>query len=76
MTERLQERQDALQMSDLESLPGCFGYFEAPIPPNGPCSECPHRKICRYVSKQFVPKEKLKPILQRIERLQIIIREV
>jgi len=61
---------------EAESLPGCLGYFEAPLPPNGPCFRCPHREICRYVSKQFVPKERLKPLLHRIERLQSIIKEV
>ena len=74
--EDCKSRRDVLRMSDLESLAGCLGYFEAPLPPNGPCSTCPQREICRYVSKNFVPKERLKPILQRIERLQSIIREV
>lgn len=30
-----------------ESLPGCIGYYGAPIAPNGPCETCEVRDICK-----------------------------
>ena len=37
---------------EVESLPGCVGYYGFPIVPNGPCSECPVREICKRSSKK------------------------
>ena len=54
-------------MSDLESLPGCLGLYEAPIPPNGPCHICPHRELCKRISINFVPRRVVEELIAKIE---------
>jgi len=54
-------------MSENESLPGCLGYFEAPLPPNGPCRSCPQRELCRKVSIEFVPRKTVVEFISKIE---------
>ena len=56
-------------MSDLESLPGCLGLYEAPIAPNGPCSECPHRELCKRISINFVPRRAVEELIGKIEAI-------
>jgi len=60
---------------DDSSLPGCIGYYEAPLPPNE-CSRCPYVKTCRKMRSDFVPKAKLHTVLERLERLEVKIRGV
>jgi hypothetical protein len=62
-------------MSGADTLPGCIGYFGAPLAPNGPCQKCPHLRLCKHVKTNFVPKTKLQPILAKVERLEVAVRE-
>ena len=53
-----------------ESLPGCIGYFGAPIGPNN-CAICKVRKVCKNV----VAKTRLQPFVERLEKVEKIIRK-
>jgi len=52
------------------SLPECIGYYGKPVPPNGPCEKCKSQELCRKV----IAKERLQPILAKIEEAQIVLR--
>jgi len=55
-----------------ESIPGCLGLFESPIPPNGPCETCPLRDVCRYVARNFVSR---RTVLERLSKIEAILKE-
>lgn len=55
--------------SDYEIIE-CIGYYGFPIAPNGPCSKCKYNVLCQHIRQNFVPKTKLKPILERLEGLE------
>jgi hypothetical protein len=57
-----------------DALPGCLGYYGAPVPPNGPCDICRYKRLCRHVKANFVPKVKLDQILERIEEMEARLR--
>ena len=52
---------------NLDSLPGCIGYFGAPTPPNPPCEECEYSTPCRKIQAEFVPKPQLERVLRKVE---------
>lgn len=52
-----------------ESLPGCLGFFELPMPPNGPCNKCPCAEMCKHL----VRKEEIKAILVLVEEIKNIL---
>jgi len=56
---------------DLESLPGCLGFFEVPISPNT-CPQCHSHELCKKISAKFIPK---KLVLERLEKIQKILKE-
>jgi len=56
--------------SDCNTLPGCVGYFGAPLAPNGPCEKCSYAPLCKHVKANFVPKTKLQSILAKIEEIE------
>jgi len=33
------------------TLPGCIGYYGFPTAPNGPCAECPEKRLCRKTAE-------------------------
>jgi|GEM_PF-1642879 len=41
----------------VNSLPSCFGYFGAPLAPNGPCEKCEYSEDCLKFAQRFTPKE-------------------
>lgn len=57
------------------TLPGCIGYFEAPLPPNGPCGSCKYQEVCRHVRLNFVPKAKLKEVLVLVQEVWSVLKE-
>ena len=38
-------------MAEAATLPGCIGSYGAPVPPNGPCSECSAAQLCKEATK-------------------------
>ena len=54
---------------NVESLPGCFGYYPKAIFPND-CRNCPTMELC----KKFIAKEKLLPVLNAVKEARLIIR--
>jgi hypothetical protein len=57
-------------MSDNSTLPGCVGFYGAPLAPNGPCEKCSYARLCKHVKVNFVAKTKLQPILALLEDLE------
>jgi len=62
-------------MSDVESLPGCFGEYGSPQSPNGPCQDCCIRVYCLQCQKYWVKKNALKPTLERLEKLEEVLKK-
>jgi len=60
-------------MSNLESpkLLDCTGLYVLESPN---CSECPQRTLCEEVNKKFVPKKKIVEILQKVKRIEEILK--
>ena len=56
-------------MSD-NSLPGCIGYHNHPISPNGPCNTCPHEDLCKSV----IAKKRLKPLVDKILEMEATLK--
>ena len=56
-------------MSD-STIPSCIGYYGAPIASSGPCESCSYADVC----VKMIPKEKLKPLVEHVERMQRILR--
>jgi len=48
-------------------LPGCFGYYPKPIPPND-CQNCGWAELCR----KFVAKERLTSLMAAVEEAKAI----
>ena len=53
-----------------DTLPGCFGYYGAPLAPNGPCEKCKFAKECREFVRKDDEIEFLKSILATIEKVE------
>ena len=56
-------------MADLDLIPRCLGYFGAPIAPND-CRNCKTREVCESI----IAKDRLRPILQRVEKIATVLK--
>lgn len=54
---------------NLESIPGCFGYYPKALKPND-CSICEAKELCQKV----VAKESLKLILEEVGEAKAILK--
>jgi len=60
---------------DLDTLPGCLGYYGRPSQGNT-CEVCEVRALCSKISREFIPKAQLLPIYERVLKLEKILMEV
>lgn len=56
-------------MSDLDTLPGCIGYFPNAIDPNN-CDICKARGLC----KKLIAKSRLKEVLEHVEKIEAVLK--
>ena len=52
------------------TLPGCLGYHNHPMPPNGPCNICPYEELCKTV----IAKKRLKPLVDKILEMEATLK--
>lgn len=50
------------------TLPGCIGYHNHPLKPNGPCETCRYQDLC----KKVIAKERLQPLVAKILEIEAI----
>jgi len=51
---------------DASALPPCLGQDEPQIP--SACNGCAAKELCKYVRANFVAKDRLQPILTKLEK--------
>ena len=61
--------------NDLDTLPGCVGYYGHPSEGNT-CDACKTKGLCCKISREFIPKAQLLPIYERVLKLEKILMEV
>jgi hypothetical protein len=52
---------------DASALPPCLGQDEPETP--SACNGCAAKELCKYVRANFVAKNKLMPVLSKLEKI-------